>query len=67
MTANTIPIHCSLIGCMTWNYDSYSRVTNKVDAAGNILFVYQCDSDNRLTNRYSLAKGPTVYRYDPVG
>jgi hypothetical protein len=52
---------------MTWNYDSYSRVTNKVDAAGNILFFCQYDSDNRLTNRYSLAKGPTVYRYDPVG
>jgi hypothetical protein len=55
------------MGCMTWNYDSYSRVTNKVDAASNILFVDQYDSDNRLTNRYSLAKDPTVYRYDPVG
>lgn len=51
----------------TWGYDSFGRVTNKVDAANNILFVYQYDANNRLTNRYSLAKGPTVYRYDPLG
>jgi RHS repeat-associated protein len=51
----------------TWGYDSFGRVTNKVDAASNPVLVYQYDADNRLTNRYSLAKGPTVYRYDPLG
>ena len=51
----------------TWLYDSYGRVTNKVDAANNLLFVYQYDPDNRLTNRASLAKGSTAYSYDAVG
>jgi RHS repeat-associated protein len=51
----------------TWTYDLYGNVSNKLDAASNIVLAYQYDSDNRLTNRYSLAKGPTVYRYDPVG
>ena len=50
-----------------WGYDDYGRVTNKVDAAGNLLFVYQYDADNRLTNRWSAAKGTTAYRYDPLG
>jgi RHS repeat-associated protein len=51
----------------TWNYDSYGRVTNKVDATGNPMFVYGYDPDNRLTNRWSAAKGGTTYGYDPVG
>jgi YD repeat-containing protein len=51
----------------TWHYDQYGRVTNKVDAAANVLLVYQCDLDNRLTNRWSAAKTNTTYRYDPVG
>jgi YD repeat-containing protein len=42
-------------------------VTNKVDAASNFLFVYQYDPDNRLTSRWTPAKGTTVYRYDKVG
>ncbi len=50
-----------------WGYDAYGRVTNKVDNAGNLLFVYQYDADNRLTNRWSAAKGTTVYRYDALG
>jgi YD repeat-containing protein len=50
-----------------WGYDTFGRVTNKVDAASNLLFVYQYDPDNRLTNRWSVAKGSTVYRYDPAG
>ncbi len=50
-----------------WNYDSFGRVTNKVDAAGYEDFVYQYDADNRLTNRWTPAKGATVYRYDPLG
>lgn len=51
----------------TWSYDQYGRVTNKVDAAGNLLFVYKYDADNRLTNRVSAAKGSTTYSYDAVG
>ena len=51
----------------TWNYDSYGRVTNKVDAASNILFVYKYDADNRLTNRTCAANGTTSYAYDSVG
>lgn len=51
----------------TWGYDSYGRVTNKVDAANNLLFVYKYDPDNRLTNRWSTAKGTTTYSYDSVG
>jgi RHS repeat-associated protein len=51
----------------TWGYDNYGRVTNKVDAASNLLFLYQYDPDNRLTNRWSNAKGTTIYAYDAVG
>jgi len=51
----------------TWKYDLYGRVTNKLDANNTSLFVYQYDPNNRLTNRWSNAKGTTVYRYDAVG
>ncbi|HTX21666.1 MAG TPA: RHS repeat-associated core domain-containing protein, partial [Candidatus Aquilonibacter sp.] len=51
----------------SWVYDSYGRMTNKVDAADNLLFVYRYDADNRLTNRWSAAKGSTIYSYDAVG
>jgi len=51
----------------SWGYDQYGRVTNKVDAANNFLFVYKYDPDNRLTNRWSAAKTNTVYKYDAVG
>ena len=50
-----------------WNYDAYGRVTNKLDAASNIILVYQYDTDNRLTSRWSIAKGTTLYGYDNVG
>ena len=50
-----------------WRYDEYSRVTNKLDHATTLLFVYQYDADSRLTNRWSAAKGNTGYAYDPVG
>jgi len=50
-----------------WHFDQFGRTTNKVDAASNILFTYQYDPDNRLTNRCSAAKTNTVYHYDPVG
>lgn len=51
----------------TWGYDTFGRVTNKLDASGTNLFAYQYDQLNRLTNRWSIAKSNTVYRYDPVG
>lgn len=51
----------------TWIYDEYGRVTSKVDTAGNTNFVYQYDDDNRLTNRWTPARGNTKYRYDTVG
>jgi len=51
----------------TWGYDQYGRVTNKLDALGTNIFIYQYDPDNRLTSRWSAAKGTTVYRYDAVG
>jgi RHS repeat-associated protein len=51
----------------TWIYDQYGRVTNKLDAASNLIFKYQYDSDNRLTNRWTPAKGATSYAYDGVG
>lgn len=33
----------------SWNYDQFGRVTNKLDAAANVIFVYGYDPDNRLT------------------
>lgn len=51
----------------TWTYDVYGNTSNKVDAAGNLIFIYQYDADNRLTSRWTPAKGTTVYRYDNGG
>jgi RHS repeat-associated protein len=50
-----------------WNFDQYGRVTNKVDQAGTEILRYIYDPDNRLTNRWSAAKGNTKYSYDAVG
>jgi YD repeat-containing protein len=51
----------------TWHYDLFGRVTNKVDAASTEILRYQYDPGNRLTNRWSAAKGATTYRYDAEG
>ncbi|MGH7977780.1 MAG: RHS repeat-associated core domain-containing protein [Limisphaerales bacterium] len=51
----------------TWGYDQYGLVTNKMDASGITDFTYSYDADNRLTSRWTPAKGTTVYRYDPLG
>jgi YD repeat-containing protein len=51
----------------SWGYDYYGRVTNKVNNVGTTLFLYQYDPDNRLTNRWSAAKGNTGFVYDAVG
>jgi RHS repeat-associated protein len=42
-------------------------VTNKLDQAGSVILTYSYDGDNRLTNRWSAARGNTAYAYDPVG
>ena len=51
----------------TWNYDQFGRVTNKLDQTSAEILSYAYDADNRLTNRWSAAKGNTGYAYDPVG
>ena len=50
-----------------WNVNQFGLPTNKVDAAGVVDFVYQYDADNRLTNRWTPAKGNTGYGLDAVG
>ena len=50
-----------------WNYDEYGRVTNKLDATATAIFRYKYDPLNRLTNRWTPAKGDTFYRYDSLG
>ncbi len=51
----------------TWGYDQFGRVTNKLDQTSAEILSYAYDADNRLTNRWSAAKGNTGYAYDPVG
>ena len=51
----------------SWNYNQFGLVTNKVDAAANVLFVYTYDSNNRLTNRLDALSHQTQYFYDAVG
>lgn len=51
----------------TWHYDEYGRTTNKVDATSTEIYRFSYDPNNRLTNRWTAAKGNTVYRYDSVG
>lgn len=51
----------------TWMYDSFGRMTNKINAAGTNILFFQYDADNRLTNRWTPAKGNTGYSYDAVG
>ena len=56
----------------TWAYDLYGRVTNKWDAAENLIFRYAYDANGRLTSRWTpgtnAATGlTTTYTYDPLG
>jgi RHS repeat-associated protein len=51
----------------TWKYDTFGRVTNKLDATSTEIFRYQYDPLDRLTNRWSVVKGNTIYKYDPIG
>jgi len=50
-----------------WRYDEYGRMTNKFDQIGFSILRYHYDVNNRLTNRWSIAKGDTKYSYDAVG
>ena len=51
----------------SFGIDIYGNVTNKIDAAGNLVLVGQFDADNRMTNRWTPAKGSTAYSFDAVG
>ena len=48
-------------------HDEYGRVTNKLDQTATQILRYTYDADSRLSNRWSVAKGTTIYGYDPVG
>jgi RHS repeat-associated protein len=50
-----------------WTYDSYGRISLKQYANGVTNLTYIFDPLNRLTNRWSQAKGNTKYQYDTVG
>src|SRR4051812_14797294 len=50
-----------------WAYDSFGRVTNKADNLNSNLFIYKYDGLDRLTNRWTPAKGNTYYAYSAVG
>ena len=50
-----------------WYYDSYGRVTNKLDATGASILRYAYDANHRLTNRWSARGITTTYRYDKAG
>src|SRR5438128_761765 len=50
-----------------WTFDQFNRATNKIDALTSIIFTYQYDADNRLTNRWTPSSSNTVYRYDAAG
>jgi len=50
-----------------WRYDTFGRVTNKLDALNHALFNYAYDADSRLTNRWTPEMGNTFYAYDAVG
>lgn len=50
-----------------WSYDKFGRVTNKLDAANNVVFAYSYDADGRLTNRWTPVSGDTAYSFDAVG
>jgi len=51
----------------SWNYDEYGRITNKVDAANNIILICRYDPNGRLTNRWTPEKLTTTFSYDTLG
>ena len=50
-----------------WDYDVFGRVTAQVNALGQTNFTFAYDANDRLTNRWTPAKGNTAFTYDPVG
>jgi YD repeat-containing protein len=50
-----------------WKCDQFGRVTNKLDQTGTVVLKYFYDANDRLTNRWSSAKGTTFYTNDAVG
>jgi len=50
-----------------WKYDLYGRMTNKTDAASNIVFAYSYNANGWLTSRWTPAKGTTYHSFDAVG
>ena len=50
-----------------WNFDQFSRLTNKLDQAGSVVLQFVYDADNRLFSRWSAAKGTTYYTNDAIG
>src|SRR5207244_1251997 len=51
----------------TWHPDEFGRVTNKLDQASTVVLKYTYDANNRLTSRWSAAKGTTYYTNDALG
>jgi RHS repeat-associated protein len=45
----------------SWNYTTEGLVSNKVDATSTVILVYAYDPGQRLTNRWSKARGNTRY------
>jgi RHS repeat-associated protein len=50
-----------------FNWDEYSRQTNKLDQSGTVILKYAYDANGRLLSRWSVAKGTTYYTNDAVG
>jgi RHS repeat-associated protein len=51
----------------SWDYNAEGLVISKTVPGGAMVLRYQYDANQRLTNRWSAAKGNTAYRYDAVG
>ena len=50
-----------------WSYDVFGRVVSQRNANGQTNFAYAYDANDRLTNRWTPAKGNTAFTYDPLG
>jgi RHS repeat-associated protein len=50
-----------------WGYDTFGRVTSKTNAANTEILRYSYHLNGALSNRWSAAKGNTVYSYDAAG
>jgi RHS repeat-associated protein len=50
-----------------WNYDLFGRATNKIDALTREVFRLSYDALDRVTNRWTPAKGNIGFAFDSVG